>query len=289
MVAVTSFFARQKREFFMKKFGFILSMLVMFLIFGLTVIGCGGSSSNTVPSNGTYTFSPRPRASSAGQPVNAYLDKVTISNGYATFYLTSVSNGKGNLRDIPGYWGTGSSKGTVVLQNLGNKDLSYNDVDADSFINRTGQYVSFDSIVGNRFSLSYQGDQPPIVFNEIVLRKPDKTDNSTKRLIYTTPGFDPADFTKMAYTDVINSTGAEGTYSGFYTSEAVFVSQNGKILTFKTEDGNRSREMQTKFTPPGLSAGEKVLIYYYVYSQYQYWGDLISGNEAWGIYAIERL
>jgi hypothetical protein len=259
------------------------------LIFGMTVIGCGNDSDKTIPSDGSYTFNPRPQALSDGKPVAAYLNKVTVSNGYATFYLTSVPRGKGHLSDIPGHWGTGNSKGKVVLQNLGNKDLSYKDVDAESFINKTGQYVSFDSIVGYRFSLSCHLEHIPVVFNEIVLRDPDKADSSSKKLIYTMPGFDPIDFIEMSFADVIAAAGKTGTFSGFYVSEMEFVSQNGRDLTFKTVNGSTSKEMHTKIAATGFSTGQKVRIYYSVYSQYTSYGDSLSESEAWRVYAIEQL
>jgi hypothetical protein len=111
------------------------------------------------------------------------LDKVTVKNGYATFYLTSVLSGKGKTADIPGRWGTGTQKGTAVLRNLDSPDLSFKDADAVGLNNRTGQYVAFDSIIGNRFTLRSEDMRPPVVFNEIVLRESNRTDISTANFI----------------------------------------------------------------------------------------------------------
>jgi hypothetical protein len=263
----------------------------------LVNVACGskGNTAKSAPRDGTYTFNPRPQATSAGQPVTAYLDKITVKNGYIAFYLTSVPNGKGNLKDIPGHWGWGNSHGTVVLQNLDNQDLSYTDADGGGLTNPTGQYVAFDSVVGYRFSLSDQENRPQIVFNKIVLSKPDKADGSAEKFIYAMTGFDPMDFTEMDFGDLLATT-QKGNVDGMYVSEVVFVRQSGKDLTFETTNGNKSKKMQTfENVPTGLSEGQKVRIYYRAYYQSTSHsdpsGDFSTGTvrEGWGVYAIEPL
>lgn len=272
----------------MAKKKWFLGMLVMVALI-LVAAGCS-KAAKSAPRDGTYTFNPRPQAVQAGQPVAAYLDKVTVSGGYTTFYFTSVPSGKGYFHDIPGYWGEGSSKGTVVLQNLNNKAMSYNDVDADVLYNETGQYSAFDSIAGYRFSLSDQSQRPPIIFNEIVLRKPDKADSSMEKFIYATPGLDPTDFTEMdaaSFAELMTNT-KWGSVKGYYISEVVFVSQSGTNLTFQAFGA--SKTMQTGSAPTGLSAGQNVRIYYrvdYSMSSPNSMG-MSQGREGWGVYAIER-
>ena len=61
-----------------------------------------------------------------------------------------------------------------------------------------------------------------------------------------------------------------------FVSDVVFVSQNGTDITFRTEDNAISKRMKVE-SRTGLSAGQKVRIYYRAYRY-----------EDWEVKAIER-
>jgi len=146
-----------------------------------------------------------------------------------------------------------------------------------------------DSIVGQHFSLSFE-DRPPIVFNEISLRKAVYT-KSSEKLVYEMPGFDPTDYQQLPFTDLIAATKKEGSFNGMYFSDVVFKSKSGNDITFFTLDGKNSQQMSIKTSPTGLLEGQKVRIYYS--ASIQMWsiqgGDFLSGQTALGVYAIEKL
>jgi hypothetical protein len=218
------------------------------------------------------------------------LDKVTVKYGYATFYITSVPTGKGKTADIPGGWGEGSRKGTAVLRNLDSPDLSFTDASAAGLNNHTGQYVAFDSIIGNRFTLRSEDKRPPVVFNEIVLRESNRRDFATTNFIYEDAGFDAADHTAITFANLLDLT-KNGNVDGYYVSEVVIVGQNGTYLTVGT--GSASKRMQATIAPIGLSEGQRVRVYYGAY--YQSTPASTGGisynrvQEGYSIYAIERL
>jgi len=68
-----------------------------------------------------------------------------------------------------------------------------------------------------------------------------------------------------------------GVYSKDFVSDVVFVNQNGTDITFRTQDNAISRRMKVD-SRTGLTAGQKVRIYYRVYK-----------IRDWRIDAIERL
>ena len=285
------FFKTKHEGWFLKMKNFQFCGMVVLLLLVSTVCYSQENNASSILLDGTYNFNPRPQATKAGQPVAAYLYKVTVINGYATFYITSVPNGTGNLNDIPGRWGTGDKKGTVVLQNLDNRELLYNDTDGESLVDRTGQYAAFDSVVGYRFSLRSEDVRPPIVFSEIVLRKPDLAYSPVETFIYAQAEFNPVaqKYTAKALKDVIADT-KKGNVDGMYVSEVIFVSQRGTQLVFKTPDGSTTQEFQIKSTPTGLTSGQKVRIYYMaLYQKRANNRDINSITEVWAVFAIDRM
>jgi hypothetical protein len=126
--------------------------------------------------NGTYTFFPRLRATKAGMPVNAYLDRIIVSGGYMTFIVLNAPEGPvGAGRIIAGgnNWWIGERHG--ILRDLDNPRLSYNVVNRVKDEVTKGHRLTFQGVKGKRFSLTnnFNGD-PPTVFEEIVL--PDQPD-----------------------------------------------------------------------------------------------------------------
>ncbi|GHV06845.1 hypothetical protein FACS189485_16070 [Spirochaetia bacterium] len=80
--------------------------------------------------------------------------------------------------------------------------------------------------------------------------------------------------------DVIarNILGQTYTPSKQFVSDVVFVSQNGTDITFRTSDNAISQFMKVD-SRTGLTAGQRVRIYYNVYRQLT----------AWRVQAIEKL
>ena len=118
---------------------------------------------------GTYTFWPRPQATQGGRPVRAYLDKVIVSGGFVTLYITSVPAGVGSYSSIDGSWQVNRS----FLQNLdrpSSRPFTAVKEGTDDF---TDRFITFQNVTGLRFTFINESSTPPIVFNEIVLGVPD--------------------------------------------------------------------------------------------------------------------
>jgi TolB-like protein len=130
------------------------------------------------PQNGTYTFWPRPQATKAGMGVTCYLVKARVSGSFVTFFLTVVPTGQS--RNFYGqdifYWSGYDSR--VTLQNLDNPARSWNPVrsgrtSGDEELNGN-VFVTFENITGTRFKFSSSVQNPPSVFDEIILGEPDR-------------------------------------------------------------------------------------------------------------------
>jgi len=92
--------------------------------------------------------------------------------------------------------------------------------------------------------------------------------------------FRPADYTKVDLFTAVATyerLGAGGLDWRDFVSDVVFVSQDGTNITFRTEDNAISRRMKVT-SRTGLTAGQKVRLYYTVYR-----------IEDWQVIAIERL
>jgi len=114
----------------------------------------------------------------------------------------------------------------------------------------------------------------------------------TSKFIIVPSYFSPADYTKadlfdaVAVSEKLQAVLEPGTYEeldifGVYVrhfvSDVVFVSQNGTDITFRTADNAISRRMKVD-SRTGLTAGQRVRIYYAVYR-----------IKDWQVAAIERL
>jgi hypothetical protein len=125
----------------------------------------------TVPQNGTYTFYPRLRANQGGVDKDVYLDRIIIRNNYLTVYLVDTPIGKTNYYDPERKWG-GNTQRSTVLKDL-NSNLTWNvaNIGRDSITN--GFYITFLKVTASRFSLANNNPYPPMIFDEIVMDKPD--------------------------------------------------------------------------------------------------------------------
>ena len=140
-----------------------------------------------------------------------------------------------------------------------------------------------------------------LVFGILILLMPLNNTASQSRgnnFIYKQADFDDT-FAATGYIarsldDVIASipSGDHSAISGFCFSEVIFMGQkpDGRYLTFQTRNGNTSQEMQVRSAPQGLSRGQRVRIYYYMYSQRTTEYDRSWRlDQRWAVLAIERL
>jgi tetratricopeptide (TPR) repeat protein len=116
--------------------------------------------------------------------------------------------------------------------------------------------------------------------------------NDSGKFILAPSGFSPANYTKADLFDAVAASERlqayldPGTYEEFdifgvysrnFSSDVVFVSQNGTDITFRTED-NAIRKSMKVDSRTGLTSGQKVRIYYRAYR-----------IQDWRVAAIERL
>ena len=130
-------------------------------------------ATSSAPKNGTYTFWPRPQATQAGIPVNAYLDRVEVRGNFVTFYFEAVPTGtSGSWQAAGGWWNDDSFRGRLFLQNLETSNRPPI-TPANNGFTGTTSFVAFENVTGNRFSLTDTSTSPQIVFDEIILGEPD--------------------------------------------------------------------------------------------------------------------
>jgi hypothetical protein len=131
------------------------------------------------PQNGTYTFWPRLRPTKAGLATdNIFIAQITITRDFMVIHYSRTAQGvfkEGEWDYAPsGFYGSGN----FILQDLNNPSRSYNPVDARSTDNGMGRIcsTSFNRINSTRFKLTVgpYGENPPYVFEEIVLGEPDQ-------------------------------------------------------------------------------------------------------------------
>jgi hypothetical protein len=128
------------------------------------------------PANGTYPFNPRLRAFSGAREVNVYLYRAVVRNGYVTLYLQDVPTETVRFGwdfiglKLLGRWG----QNNTVLKDLDNPSRVFYFVENSVHVN--AGFCTFQNVTGTRFSLTTANDttgNPPIVFDEIILGKPD--------------------------------------------------------------------------------------------------------------------
>jgi len=137
--------------------------------------------------NGTYTFYPRLRATKAGLPVdNVFIGQITVAGGYMTIHFARTAEGAwnsstGSVGSVE--WDYAPSgfyhKENFTLQDLDNPSRSYNPASDQSSGNGMGRIwsITFNQINSRRFKLTfllYPGENPPYIFDEIIIGEPDK-------------------------------------------------------------------------------------------------------------------
>ena len=131
----------------------------------------GGGSGR--PSDGTYTFYPRLQASKGGVDVKAYLDRVEIKGGIATFCLVNeaISNGGNPEGEWRNSWRINADQ--FVLQDLDRPSRTWVRANYGDDKPSGGMFFSFEGVTARRLSLTCKADNPNVVFDEIVLGEPD--------------------------------------------------------------------------------------------------------------------
>jgi TolB-like protein len=147
-----------------------------------TAGGSGNTATQTQPAgpqNGTYTFWPRLRAMKSGLAAdNIFIAQITVTRDFMVIHYCRTATGpfkEGEDTYAPsGFY----YPQNFILQDLNNPSRSYNPVDARSHNNGMGRILStsFNRINSTRFKLTVgpYGENPPFVFEEIILEEPDR-------------------------------------------------------------------------------------------------------------------
>jgi TolB-like protein len=131
------------------------------------------------PQNGTYTYYPRLRAMKSGLAAdNIFIAQITVTKDFMVIHYCRTATGpfkEGEDTYAPsGFY----YPQNFILQDLNNPSRSYNPVDARNHSNGMGRILStsFNRINSTRFKLTVgpYGENPPFVFEEIVLGEPDQ-------------------------------------------------------------------------------------------------------------------
>ena len=110
---------------------------------------------------------------------NAFIAQVTVTKDFIVIHFARTATGP--FKD--GEWDFGPSgfydQKNFVIQDLDNPSRSYSPVSAQSTNNGMGKIwnISFNRFAATRFKLTckfYDSDNPPYVFEEIVLGEPDE-------------------------------------------------------------------------------------------------------------------
>ena len=160
------------KHFFLTGIASIGLLFITILSVSCLTLGAVQDTSPRVK-EGTYTFEPRPQATQAGVPVNAYLDRVEVRGSTVTFYLNAQPTGSDGMWSAAGGWGNTSNMARIFLQNLDTQaSPPLTSVNAGT-VNLADPFNSFENVRGSRFSLTDMSTSPQIIFEEIILEEPD--------------------------------------------------------------------------------------------------------------------
>ena len=133
----------------------------------------------TGPKNGVYTFWPRLQATRAGLTAdNIFIAQITVTRDFMVIHYCRTATGpfkEGEDTYAPsGFY----YPQNFILQDLNNPSRSYNPVSAQAHSNGMGRILStsFNRVNSTRFKLTVgpYGENPPFVFEEIILGEPDQ-------------------------------------------------------------------------------------------------------------------
>ena len=128
------------------------------------------------PANGTYTFYPRLRAYAGAAPGQAYISHIVVRGEYMNIYITGAAQGS---YQHPGHSliSIAAQRRNFILQDLNNPSKSYNPEQGEHgagwFTDKDYRWIAFKGVTAKRFSLTFNYDSLPIVWEEIILAMPD--------------------------------------------------------------------------------------------------------------------
>jgi hypothetical protein len=137
--------------------------------------GNAGADTAAVTSNNTYTYFPRLREMQGGVNKDGYLDRIVARSGYFAIFLVDRPTGKGGYPGDGEFRGRdyGRDEGKIILKNLNNPQQIWTPEKVDRDDENGGLYLTFQGVQGSRFSLTDNNFNPPYVFEEIILGRPD--------------------------------------------------------------------------------------------------------------------
>jgi hypothetical protein len=117
-----------------------------------TLVYVANDAFNGTQTDGIYTFSAKPRGWCGARSLDAYIDRITVRNGYMTFYISGNDHRKFMAR--------------MVIQDLDRPSMNYKQVESRDEGGIV--YLTFQVAQGTRFKL-YDDANPPNVIDEIIL------------------------------------------------------------------------------------------------------------------------
>lgn len=111
------------------------------------------------PANGTYTFWPRPQASSMGKPINTFIAQMVYTEDFTVIYFARRAEGDFSNGSYGWDWDT---LNRITLQDLDNPSKFYQPVDASYTHNGMGASysISFRRLPLRRFKLWHENTNP---------------------------------------------------------------------------------------------------------------------------------
>jgi len=133
-------------------------------------------TASAVPSgplaSGTYSFSPRLVALQGGMRQSIFIDRIVIHGQFMNIYLTrAATGGANNHSNIPYYGGTRS-----YIQDIANPQRRFSPVREAEVWEGSAVYwvVTFEGVQSRQFRLINTSQNPNLVFEEIILRQPNR-------------------------------------------------------------------------------------------------------------------
>jgi outer membrane lipoprotein-sorting protein len=141
--------------------------------------GSGGQTAQTPalsdgPGDGTYTFWPRPQASSMGKPINTFIAQIVYTEDYTVIYFARKAEGDFSNGSYGWDWDTLNK---ITLQDLDSPSKFYQPVDANYTHNGMGASysISFNRLPVRRFKLWHENTNPvngqKATFYEVIIPK----------------------------------------------------------------------------------------------------------------------
>lgn len=142
-------------EAWMKRFVFIM-VSFLFVLSSTFAQTDEGSVTSEALADGTYTILPKIQGWNGARQVNAYLEKITIANGYMALHITGSDRNRFSAK--------------MILQDVDNVSRKYDEID---YYKDSSLIITFKAPdQGRRFKL-YDEAVPPNIMNDIIIGEPD--------------------------------------------------------------------------------------------------------------------